>query len=297
MILRLTTLVPLDLNSTLGCGQTFRWCNQDDWWYGVVKGEVFKIRQRGVDLEFENVKKDFIIGYFALSDDLTTILSGIRKDEHIGKAIDNCVGLRILHQEPWECLISYICATYKNIAAIKRMLLAMSRKFGEPIFFEGKDYHSFPSPERLAEAKLKDLAKCELGYRTKYVSQTAKKICREGFDLETLQDMPYEQAKDTLLEFPGVGQKVADCVLLFSLGKLEAFPIDVWVRRSLLRHYARDLPKDLVNKILKTNSLTDSQYTHLNRFARGYFGEYAGYAQEYLYHYERACPESQTHNP
>jgi len=289
MKLLLDSSRPFDLDLTLCCGQAFRWDKHADWWYGVAKGEVVKIRQTNEELEFENVEKDFVANYFGLRDDLTAILSSIRKDKHIEKAIHQCAGLRILRQEPWECLISYICATYKNIAAIKRMIFTLSKRFGEQIRFERRNYYSFPSPEKLARAGLKELAECELGYRAKYVSQTAKAVCEKGFELENLRAASYEQAKQALLELPGVGQKVADCVLLFSLGKLEAFPVDVWVRRALLKHYARHFPEDFVKKILKEDSLSDSQYRQLNWFGREFFRKYAGYAQEYLYHYERTC--------
>jgi N-glycosylase/DNA lyase len=280
---------PFDLNLTLCCGQAFRWDSQDDWWCGVTHGKVVRIKQEGDALEFENVDRDFLMNYFGLDDDLLQVLSQINKDKYVEKAVETCRGLRILRQEPWECLISYICATYKNIASIKRMLLALSTKFGEPTFFKERTYHAFPAPEALAEASLKDLAKCELGYRAKYVLQTAKAVCANDFDFAGLRRLPYEEAKAVLLEFPGVGQKVADCVLLFSLGKYEAFPVDVWIRRVLLRHYAQHFPEEFVQKISQEESLDESQYKRLNLFGRKYFGKYAGYAQEYLYHYERAC--------
>jgi N-glycosylase/DNA lyase len=289
MKFRLSFSYPFDLNLTLCCGQAFRWDTQDDWWCGVTCGKVVRIRQEGDVLEFENVDKDFVTNYFGLNDDLSAIFSQINKDAHVEKAIETCRGLRILRQEPWECLISYICATYKNIASIKRMLLALSIKFGQPIVLKERVYYAFPTPKVLAEASLKELAKCELGYRAKYVSQTAKAVYSNDFNLEGLKRLPYDEAKKVLLELPGVGQKVADCVLLFSLGKSEAFPVDVWIRRVLLRHYARHFSEKFVEKISREESLNESQYKKLDTFGREYFGEYAGYAQEYLYHYERTC--------
>jgi N-glycosylase/DNA lyase len=283
---------PFDLDLTLCCGQAFRWEKQGDWWQGLVKGNVLKVRQTGRELEFENVDEDFIVDYFGLEDDLLRIFFEIRKDQHIGAAIDHCEGLRLLRQEPWECLISYICATFKNIASIKRMLLALSRKFGEETHFEGRSYYKFPRAEELASASLKALVECELGYRAKYISQTAKMVCDDVSVLQNLREMAYDEAKRTLLDFPGVGQKVADCVLLFSLNKPEAFPVDVWVRRVIIRHYARHFPQKLIHKISKDESLSDSEYRLLNLFGRQYFGRYAGYAQEYLYHYERACSKT-----
>jgi N-glycosylase/DNA lyase len=177
------------------------------------------------------------------------------------------------------------------------MLLALSTKFGKPIFFNERTYNAFPAPEALAEASLKDLAKCELGYRAKYVSQTARAVCTNDFDFASLRRLHYEEAKKVLLEFPGVGQKVADCVLLFSLGKREAFPVDVWIRRVLLRHYAQHFSEEFVQRISQEESLNESQYKRLNLFGREYFGKYAGYAQEYLYHYERTCCGSKPRKP
>ena len=131
------------------------------------------------------------------------------------------------------------------------------------------------------------LRECGLGYRAKYVQTTAKKIWEEKFDFEGLKALPYLEARKKLVEFPGVGLKVADCVLLFSLEKTEAFPVDVWVKRVILNHYADQLPEPFVKKLSSHDSLSNSEYEKLNSFGRSYFGDYAGYAQEYLYHYER----------
>jgi N-glycosylase/DNA lyase len=275
------------LDFTLCCGQTFRWEKRTDWWYGVVGEKAFKIRQDGKELEFENVDAEFVKEYFGLHDDLPKITVQIAKDEHIRRAIQMFEGLRILHQEPWECLISYICATFKNIAAIKHMLLNLSRHYGEETTFDDSGSYIFPTPERLAKASVAELADCGLGFRAKHVLETAIKVQEEGFDFDHLRRICYEEAKAELVSFPGVGLKVADCILLFSLGKFEAFPIDVWMKRVILRHYSEQLPNDLIAKIICKDSLTDSEYKKLNLFGREYFGQYAGYAQEYLYHHER----------
>jgi N-glycosylase/DNA lyase len=226
--------------------------------------------------------------YFGLNDDLPEILAQINKDGHVAATIDEFRGLRILRQNPWECLISYICATYKNIAAIKRMLLGLSRKFGEKVVLDGYSFFTFPTPIKLAKATLQDLRECELGYRATYVSQTTNEICKNDYELEGLKRAPYYEAKEELLRFPGVGLKVADCVLLFSLEKLDAFPVDVWIKRAVSRHYARYFPDKLVERMSNEKSLSTSEYKQLNLFGRSYFGKYAGYAQEYLYHYERS---------
>ena len=167
------------------------------------------------------------------------------------------------------------------------MLLSLSEEFGDTILFENQTFFSFPSPAKLANATLRDLAKCGLGYRAKYVSQTASKVCDEDSEFDAVKKMSYDEAKASLVEFPGVGPKVADCVLLFGFGRLEAFPVDVWIKRALLRHYSSHFPSSFVEKLAENDSLSDSAYKRLSLFGREHFGKYAGYAQEYLYHNER----------
>jgi N-glycosylase/DNA lyase len=253
----------------------------------VVGEKVLKVRQEGCDLEFENADEGFIRRYFGLHDNLPRIFEEINRDEHVDVALRQFEGLRILRQDPWECLISYICATYKNIAAIKLMLWHLSRKFGERISFDGHSFFRFPAPLKLGRATLRELTECGLGYRARYVSQTANRVCEDDYDLEHLKIMSHDGARRELLSFPGVGQKVADCVLLFSLEKLEAFPIDVWIRRTILRHYGPHFSSEFVHRISRKESLSTTEYNRLNMFGREYFGRHAGYAQEYLYHYER----------
>jgi N-glycosylase/DNA lyase len=278
---------PFNLDATLCCGQVFRWDKRGEWWYGVVRDRVFKVRQTNTELEFTNADAKFIRQYFRLDDNLQEIREGIGKDEHITEALREFWGLRIIRQDPWECLISYICATYKNIIAIKQMLLRLSEKFGEKKTLEGRSFYTFPTAEKLANATTDGLLACGLGYRAKYVLETSKKICKGEFDLESLKKMPYQLARKELRSLSGVGLKVADCILLFSLEKLNAFPVDVWVKRALLRHYAEHFPNEFAKKTSTQQSLSNSEYEKLNMFGRDYFGEYAGYAQEYLYHHER----------
>jgi N-glycosylase/DNA lyase len=219
--------------------------------------------------------------------DLQKIFDSINKDIHVGKALKEYWGLRLIRQDPWECLISYICATYKSIPAIRLMLNKMSKKFGKKVILEGFNFYTFPECETLASASEQDLLDCGLGYRAKYVLETSRKVCQNGFNLQHVKKLPYTEAKKTLMDFPGVGAKVADCVLLFSLDKTEAFPVDVWIKRVILNHYSDKLPSDLVNKLCIRDSLSSGDYEMLGSFGRSYFGRYAGYAQEYLYHFER----------
>jgi N-glycosylase/DNA lyase len=279
--------VPFDLDVTLCCGQVFRWDKKGNWWYGVIRDKVFKIRQTNAELEFGNADEKFVKNYFGLNNNLPKIRDKINKDRNIKTALREFWGLRIIRQDPWECLISYICATYKSIAAIEQMLLRLSKKFGEKMTLDGCDFYTFPTPQKLSNTTKSGLATCSLGYRAKYVLETSKKIYKGDFDLESLGKMSYKQARKELFSLSGVGLKVADCVSLFSLGKLDAFPVDVWVKRVLLRHYAEHFPNAFVKKMSNQKSLSNSEYEKLSAFGRNYFGEYAGYAQEYLYHYER----------
>jgi N-glycosylase/DNA lyase len=287
MKIQLDSSVAFNVETTLCCGQAFRWNKSAGWWYGVVGEGVLKVRQNDNDLDFENADRKFVENYFGLNDDLAEVFSKINKDRQIKDAISSFKGLRILRQDPWECLISYICATCKNISSIKLMLFALSRKFGKEVSFDGRKFYTFPSPANLADATLNELVACGLGFRAKYVSKTSKTVHENAVELENLKRETYRTTRRELLNFSGVGFKVADCVLLFSLGRLEAFPVDVWIRRVLMKHYKSHFTREFVKKTEDAKSLSSSDYTKMNAFGREYFGEYAGYAQEYLYHHER----------
>jgi len=279
--------VRFDLDFSLCCGQVFRWKRIGDWWYGVVDDSVLKVRQCGSELMFEGADEEFVRYYFGLNDDLNEISHCIDKDPYIHSALKRFTGLRLVRQDPWNCIVSFICSIQKNIPAIEQMLQKMATKFGEKLHFDGEVFYRGPTVEQLAVASEDELRSCGLGFRAKYLRLTAKKICDETIRLETLKTVPYLKAREQLIEFCGVGLKVADCVLLFSLDKPEAFPVDVWMKRVMLSHYANKLDPALVAKLKSHPTLTDKEYSKLGDFARGYFGKYAGYAQEYLYHYER----------
>ncbi|MFQ6064806.1 MAG: DNA-3-methyladenine glycosylase family protein [Candidatus Bathyarchaeia archaeon] len=279
---------PFNLDHTLGCGQAFRWEKLEGWWHGVVRKRVIKIRQIGDKLEFQTSPRkgdtEFVRNYFRLDDPLPLILSKIDKDQYIRRAIHHYYGLRITRQDPWECLISYLCATYKNIPAIKNMILNLAKEFGKKMRVDDHNFYMFPEPLDLAEASLEELKKCKLGYRAEQVLETSRIIHKRELDLEALRMTDYEEAKRELLQLPGVGQKVADCVLLFSLDKLEAFPVDIWMRRAILKFYSEHFEKPFVKRISEKSSLTPAEYRKIGSFGSKYFGEYAGYAQEYLFH-------------
>lgn len=278
---------PFDLESTLQCGQLFRWKKHRGWWYGIVEKRVFKVRRTYNILEFKGVNVDFVKNYFRLDDNLPQIVSEISRDSLIRRAVQEFSGLRIVRQNPWECIISYICATYKNIPAIKNMISELSRQFGTKTSFESYDFHTFPEPDALAESTLDELRKCRLGFRAKWIREVAEMVDSHEVDFEAIKQADYETAKAELLHLPGVGNKVADCILLFSMEKLDAFPIDVWIKRVIHSYYADYFNASFIDKISEKKSLSSREYDRIGSFARDYFGKYAGYAQEYLFHFAR----------
>ena len=270
--------LPFDLASTLESGQAHRWRREDPWYCGVVRGNLINVRQQGSYIEaFSAPKppeelKELLHDYFRLDDDLEVIYGVIDRDPRINKMIQNYPGLRLLRQEPWECLVAFICSATSNIARIASNMEAMADAFGHPVTLDDHNRHTFPSASRLAQAGEGALRDLGLGFRAPYVINAAIQVAKGALDLEELIPMPYWEARARLVELRGVGPKIADCVLAFSLEKLEAFPIDRWVSRAMLEWY-------LDGQKMK--------YDDIVRWAHDYFGSYAGYAQQYLFHGRR----------
>ncbi|MCU0629981.1 MAG: 8-oxoguanine DNA glycosylase [Methanoregulaceae archaeon] len=260
---------PFNLDKTLSCGQVFRWVEAGGWWTGIVGDKVIRIRQDGDHLTWDGTDEPFIRHYFSLDLDLPAILSGIDRDPIIHQAIEECRGLRIIRQPPWECLVSYIIATFTNIPSIKRRITLLCREFGNEISSGGEACFSFPTQEALARAEECQVRACSLGYRAPYLCQVAQQIEANPGWAGTIRKLPYEEARTELMQYRGVGRKVADCVLLFGFGRLEAVPVDVWIERIIRQHYL--------------NSGEKANYEYLRRYAQDYFGPFAGYAQEYLF--------------
>ncbi|ATZ60655.1 MAG: DNA glycosylase [Methanosarcinales archaeon Met12] len=259
-----------DLDHTLRCGQVFRWRENKEEWTGIVLNSIVRARQRGDMLVIESdLSKKDIINYFRLDDDLENIYKHIGKDKLMKKIIARYNGLRLIRQDSWECLVSYICSINNRIPQIESMIQNLCTQFGDDI---GGAY-GFPCPERIYKASQSELKKCKLGFRERWIRGVAKKVYDDRLQLSQLKNLDYQSAKKTLMGVEGVGHKVADCVLLFSLDKLEAFPIDVHIRRFMRREYFQ-------NKVVSDEKIRE--------LARGYFGKYAGYAQEYLFYYERS---------
>lgn len=277
-LLSLSGIDSLNLHHTLMCGQAFRWKKREDFYIGVVKGHVLKVRQEGNSIEVKGYPEEgletLIFDYFDLNKDYSEIEDKVSSfDEHLAMAVAFGRGLRLLRQDLWECLISFIISARNNIPCIKRSIETISMRYGDKYEFEDEFYYLFPSPAQLSQASLEGLLECGTAFRGKYIIETVKRVFESGIDLEELRDMELIEARKALMEFKGVGEKVADCVLLFALQKYEAFPIDVWINRVMRRLYFGG----------KEVSLRKMQ-----EYAQERFREYAGYAQEYLYYWARS---------
>ena len=212
--------------------------------------------------------------YLRLDDDLEAICDRIRLDERIGAALRRYPGLRVLRQEPWECLISFICSANNNVKRISVNVEDIADRFGRPLALGECRRSAFPSPARLAEAGEESLRALGLGFRAKYVAQAARIVAGGNLDPFTLREADYDEALNALTALPGVGDKVANCVLLMSLDKRKAFPVDVWIDRALREWY----PEYMVRADGKP--LTRAA---MRPWAQAYFGEFAGYANQYLF--------------
>jgi N-glycosylase/DNA lyase len=262
---------PLDLDLTLGCGQTFRWRpNPDGSWSGVLGDQFVSLRQNGPKIVSEATPgsegvEESVLELLRAHDDISKIQRVLRRDPVMALGMRRMRGLRIVKLDEWECLISYVLATYANIPRIMKMVDALAVNYGRRI---AHGAYSFPDTRRLSKATVGELTRLGLGYRAEYI----KKMCDlvDEPKLSVFSGAPYETLRRQLIELPGVGEKVADCVSLFGFGRLESFPIDLWIERALARLYKKK-----------------GTYRSLRAFAVERFGEYAGYAQEYLYHNER----------
>lgn len=269
--------------TSINSGQVFLWEKRGDFWYGVEGEHIVKIAQVGEHLEFSSFPEDRMWNYriFRLDDDVMQIFSEISRDSLVHKLVKMYPGLRLMRQDPHQCLFSFVCASNTNIPMIRRMLYSLTRKFGKRVKADGMEFFTFPSAKAIDRASSNELRTCGLGYRTKAVKAVAHAITSGQLDCNALRAASYEGAKKELLQIYGIGNKIADCILLFSLEKLEAFPIDIWIARALASNYSWLHEKKFGEK------LTLHQYEELSGSAKRYFGRYAGYAQQYLYYHMR----------
>ena len=268
-----------DLEATLDCGQAFGWERSAAGWVGVVHGRWVRLRQEGhrIEAELASPASDWswLEHHLALDEDLGAILRTFPEDEPMRDAMRECQGLRVLRQEPWECLASFICSSTKQIVQIRQIVRMLRERHGERVLMpEGEaPAWAFPTAARIAALEEVDLRACKLGFRAPYLLAAARCVASGALDLQQVAGLSVEEARERLMGLRGVGRKVADCALLFGLGFPTAFPVDVWVRVALKGLYFPRARKVSARR--------------LEEFSATHFGPYGGYAQQYLFHYAR----------
>jgi N-glycosylase/DNA lyase len=267
-----------DLAATLESGQAFRWKGIDGGWNGIIGNHWVRLRADEFSITAETAAPvsdwQWLTHYLQLELDLAGVVASFPNDEPMRAAVSACRGLRLLRQDPWECLASFILSSTKQIVQIRQIVSLLCERFGEaiPAAPQYVPAFAFPSPARLARATEADLRACKMGFRAPYLLETARAVVEGKIDLERLRELPVEIARGELMHLPGVGRKIADCVLLFAYGFQSAFPVDVWVIKALQRlYFAR----------------RRASAKRLRHFSETHFGPNAGYAQQYLFHYMR----------
>ena len=263
------------------CGQAFRWRKEDDGSYTTVAfNRVLNVRREGGDIVFSptNMEEFHRIwyNYFDLARDYGEIKRELSKDEVLKEATKFGHGIRILNQDPFEMIISFIISANNQIPRIKKAIECIAENYGEKIEtgegFHGEDFYSFPSPEKLSQALAEDLREiCRVGFRDKRIVESSKIIAAGDIDMEAIFQMTRDQGKEILMTLPGVGPKVSDCILLFGFNKDQAFPVDVWVKRVMEHFYLKE----------------DTNVKKIGYHGARLFGDLAGFAQQYLFYYAR----------
>lgn len=267
-----------DLAATLDSGQVFRWRQNGDFWDGVVGRHFVRLRQTGSGIHATTPAPvenwSWLHEFLQTEIDLAAVLKAFPADEPMNAAVASCRGLRLLRQDPWECLASFILSSTKQIVQIRQIVSLLCGRFGEAVTVPSgeKPVFTFPSAGKIASASESELRDCKMGFRAPGLLAAAQLIDGGKFDLEKLRALSYAEARHQLMTLRGVGGKIADCVLLFAYGFDSAFPVDVWIERALQELY---FPRRRANQ------------KRLQKFAATHFGPHAGYAQQYLFHYMR----------
>lgn len=266
-----------DLAMTLNSGQVFHWEKIGDGFCGMIGDRAVYVEQRGdiLKVRFGEMRAlpKVAARYFALDHPLEEICASFPRDPVMDAARDFCRGLRIIRQPQWECLATFICSSMKQVAHIRQISRALRQRFGQRRQICGGEVFSFPSPDALARTTERELRKCGLGYRAKNLLATAKRVASGETDLDSWRALSERQLREHLCELPGVGMKVANCVMLFAYERIAAFPIDVWIERVLRESY-----------FIRGRKVTSKA---MAEFVANYFGAHGGYAQQYLFHHAR----------
>ncbi len=266
----------IDIDNSINSGQVFLWEKDGINWYGINGQNILKINENGSIKSILNLKTNF----FRKNDNIQEIIRSISKDKTVKKAVKEYEGLRIFKQEPFQCMISFIISSNSNIQKIKNSLEKITKKFGTKVTIQNKEFFLFPKPEKLANASIEEIKKCGVGYRAPFIKQASKMIVLKKINFKYLEKCNYEEAKKNICLIPGIGNKVADCIMLFSLNKLEAFPLDTWMIKILEKYYSNEFK-------IETKTITTKQYDILHEKIVNYFGPYCGYAQQFLFKMER----------
>jgi len=293
----LKSLNSLNPEITVNSGQMFLWENYKNSWYGVYKSHILKFSldhknsSKGTydHLYFDSLPEldNWQELVFRLDDDINYISSCLTNDNMISQLFKKYSGLWLMRQDPFQCMISFACSSNTNIPMIRRMLKNLCRKFGIKREIDEKKFFTFPTTKSLAKASINELCSCGIGYRAKTIKSLTEKIIIGTLNIEELSRCKYDEAKEKLLGIYGIGNKLADCILLFSLEKTEAFPIDVWIARSIYSYYRALLNQESFKLDFKSTKLSPNKYNLLSKIMRQHFGKYAGYAQQYLYYHMR----------
>lgn len=263
-----------DLAKTLDSGQVFHWESLGKGYVGMIGEEPVHLEQEADQLLVHHASPSHVRHYFSLNHPLAEICASLPNDPVMEAARDYCRGLRIIRQPRWECLATFITSSMKQVAHIRQIARALRERYGRRFTIGARELFSFPTAERLAQTSESDLRACALGYRAKNLIATARLVAGGEVDLETLARLPDRELRDQLCALPGVGTKVANCVMLFAYERLRAFPIDVWIERVLREKYFPRRRRRVTAK-------------ELGEFAAKHFGAHGGYAQQYLFHYAR----------
>ena len=266
----------IDIDNSINSGQVFLWEKQGSDWYGIDGQNVLKINKNGVIKSIRNLKTDF----FRKNDNMQEIIKSISKDKTVKEAVKEYEGLRLFRQDPFQCLISFIISSNSNIRKIKSSLEKITKKFGKKVKIQNKEFFLFPEPEKMAKATIDEIKSCGVGYRAPFIKEAAKMVILKKIDFEYLKKCDYHEAKKNICLVPGIGNKVADCIMLFSLNKLESFPLDTWMIKILEKYYSKEFK-------IETKTITQKQYELLHEKIVNYFGPYCGYSQQFLFKMER----------
>ena len=266
----------IDIDNSINSGQVFLWQKSKNYWYGIDGQNILKINQKGKIKSMQNMKTSFL----RENDDIEKIIKSISKDKTIKKAVKKYEGLRIFNQDPFQCMISFIISSNSNIQKIKSSLEKISRKFGKKMAIEDQEFFLFPKPEKIAKASISEIKTCGVGYRAPFIKEAAKMVTEKKINFEYLKNSNYDETKRNLRLIPGIGNKVADCIMLFSLNKLDAFPLDTWMIKILEKYYSKEFQ-------IGTKTITEKQYEILHEKIVDYFGPYCGFAQQFLFKMER----------